>query len=83
MILPQKHIKLSESLFALGGFVINEIKLDEKITVDELWIKINLKLKKDKRKLISDFTFDNLILSLDYLYLLGLIEIDKEGRITK
>jgi len=83
MILPQKHIKLSESLFALGGLVINEIQLDEKMTIDELWIKINLKLKKDKRKLISDFTFDNLILSLDYLYLLGLIEIDKEGRITK
>ncbi len=41
MILPKKHIKLSESLFALGAVVLEQI--DNPKTIDEIWDNISQK----------------------------------------
>lgn len=75
MILPKKHIKLSESLFAIGAVILKE--LNEPKTVDEIWeVIIN-------NKLISRVSFDNLILTLDYLYTVDLLQMNDEGRIFR
>lgn len=77
MILPKKHIKLSESLFALGALVLEQI--DNTKTVDEIWESIS-----QKQDIISVANnFDSLVLALDYLFSIGIITLDKKGGITK
>jgi len=75
MILPKKHIKLSESLFALGAVILSE--LDKPKSVDEIWLKVK------ESKVVKVNNFDNLILTLDYLYLLSFVRLDDEGSIVK
>jgi len=79
MILPAKHIKLSESLFGLGGFLLNLIK--KPITVDELWILFSE--FNNTPTYPSYHSFDNFILCIDYLYMIGIIKVDQEGRLSK
>lgn len=76
MILPTKHIRFSESLLGIGGVLINLI--DSPKTVDELWNRIQ---KEKKWKFISKISFDDLLMTLGYLYLIGLVELDKNGKI--
>lgn len=74
MILPQKHISLSESMYGFGAMVIGLI--EGNMTVDELW---------EKYKRISEsgnssrHGFDSFILVLDYLFLIGAIDLDDSG----
>lgn len=77
MILPKKHIKLSESLFALGALVLEQI--DSPKTVDEIWD--NISQKQDIISAVNNF--DNLLLTLDYLFSLGIITLNQKGGITK
>ena len=77
MILPKKHIKLSESLFALGALILEQIDVPK--TVDEIWDSIS-----QKQDIISAAnSFDNLLLTLDYLFSLGIITLNQKGGITK
>lgn len=72
MILPTKHIKLSNSLLNLGAILLNNI--DGKYTVTLLWDKT--------RKLPEVRTFEKFTLGLDLLFMLGLVEF-KEGLIAR
>ena len=38
MLLPHKHIRFSNSLVAIAGYIRTII--DEPISIDELWIKV-------------------------------------------
>jgi hypothetical protein len=75
MILPQKHIKLSESLFALAAYVLKFSK--KPITVDRLWDKFQ-KLNNTP-ELPAYHEMDNLILAVEFLYTIGLIDMNDEG----
>lgn len=46
MILPQKHIKLSESLFAVGAIILSLLKNSK--DVDELWEEVQRLICEDK-----------------------------------
>jgi len=64
MILPDKHIRLSNSLISLGATLLRNIT--GKQTVSLLW---------DKVRLLPDVkTFERFTLGLDMLYILGIIE---------
>lgn len=76
MILPKKQIKLSESLFALGAVILSNIKRNT--SLDQIW-EIVSSQKDSKVK----FTFDSFILTLDYLYTIGSIDIDEKGDIFR
>ena len=78
MIMPSKHIELSESLIGLGAFVVSII--EKPITIDECWNILNKKFIETKiiRKRHS---FDTLVLTIDMLYMLGLIEINEKGEL--
>jgi len=78
MLLPSKHLKISESLFGLGAYLLKYIG-DEPQTIDQLWFKVS-KQNQSKRS-FSYHGFDNLILALNYLFMIGAIEINKEGEI--
>jgi len=79
MILPQKHIKLSESVFGLGGFLLN--LLNSPKDIDKLWAEYEKGVKKGNFKKMH--TFDNFLLSLDFLFIIGAINISQEGKLKK
>lgn len=77
MILPEKHIKVSESLFALGGYVLKQLERPK--TVDAIWLeyaKIN-----DTVLFPAYHSFDNLVLAIDFLFAIGAVNITKTGEI--
>lgn len=65
MIFPSKHISLVNSLLGIGSIILDS--LDQPISLNKLWPKINNQ--------INTLTFDKFILSLDFLFILGLISI--------
>ena len=69
MILPKKQLSLSESLFGFGAFLLQQ--LDTPTTVDDLW--------EYYKKYLIKFTFDQFIMALDYLYIIGAIKQDERG----
>lgn len=78
MILPSKYIKINESIFGLGG-VILEILGKKSMDVEELWqLYLDFAVKVHE-----DFTqrFDDFILALNYLYMIGAVCINKKGKI--
>lgn len=78
MILPTKHIKLSESLLGFGGTLLSLLTKPQ--SVDELWYTYSEANKKYKI-LPAYHNFENLVLALDYLYLIGAVKIDNEEKI--
>lgn len=80
MVFPTKHIKISESLFGLGSFVLSIIKNESKaITIDNIWNEYAKLSTKSDFKLNPNI--DQLILVIDYLYLIGAIDSNINGEI--
>nr|DAL72991.1 MAG TPA: hypothetical protein [Caudoviricetes sp.]DAS48340.1 MAG TPA: hypothetical protein [Caudoviricetes sp.] len=75
MILPKKQLSLNESFFGFGGFLLQQ--LSEPMTIDELW-----EYYKDSytnKKYPVKFSFDQYIMTLDYLFIIGAIKKDEKG----
>lgn len=75
MILPKKQVSINESFFGFGGFLLQQ--LSKPMTVDELWgfYKDSYSNKKYPVK----FSFDQYIMALDYLFIIGAIKKNEEG----
>lgn len=78
MVFPTKHIKISESLFGLGSCIISIIKNSPK-TVEKIWSEYNKINNTDNFP--ANHGFDNIILAIDYLYLIELIDLNENGEI--
>jgi len=78
MLVPAKHINFSESLLGFGSYVLKN--LDNPKTVDELWHKYQLDI--EKKEYYSNHSFDNLMLTIIFLFSIGSID-EKNGRIEK
>ncbi len=78
MILPSKHIRISESLLGLGAYLLSYLK-DGPKTIDQLWFKVSK--QNETKKAFAYHGFDNVILTLNYLYIIGAIDINSEGLI--
>lgn len=77
MILPEKHIKLSESLLGLGGYVLK--LLDKPRTIDDIWREYS---KVNNTNMFPAYHgFDNLILAVDFLFTVGAVDIMRSGEI--
>ncbi|MFZ3077176.1 MAG: ABC-three component system middle component 6 [Candidatus Aenigmatarchaeota archaeon] len=72
MILPTKHIKLSNSLLSVGATLLRHIEADQ--TVTSLWNETHL-LPEIK-------TFERFTLGLDFLFMLGIIDF-KDGLLAR
>lgn len=79
MILPDKHIRLSESILGLSSFVLG--LMDKPLAVDEVWQRLQPKINTDE--LPAHHSFDNFLLSLDLLFALGLINTNTFGLLEK
>lgn len=77
MIFPAKHIRLSESLIGLSAFVLKF--LDNPKGIEQLWGE--LKQINNSSYLPANHSYDNFLLTLDYLYLVGVVDVNKNGQI--
>ncbi len=79
MLMPAKHIRLAESLIGLGSFVLDALPSPR--TIDELWNEfqgIN-----NTRRFPAYHSFENLVLAVDFLFIIGAIDEDREGRLAR
>lgn len=73
MILPNKYIEPSQSLFYLGAITINIIK-EKRIGLVDLWISFKNSTKEK-------FSYTKFLQTLVYLYGVGIISYTREGEI--
>ncbi|VVH56122.1 ABC-three component system middle component 6 [Bathymodiolus azoricus thioautotrophic gill symbiont] len=78
MILPTKHINFSQSLLGLGSYVL--LQLQSPKSIDELWEKYEVDY--ENRIYLAKHSFDNLIMTLLFLYSIGSV-LEKDGVIKK
>ncbi len=78
MIFPSKHLRISESLFGLGAYLLSYLK-DGPQTIDHLWFRVSK--QNNSKKSFAYHGFDNVILALNYLFIIGAININSEGEV--
>lgn len=78
MIMPKKHISLSESYIGFGAIVLEILTLP--MTVDDCWKKIQ-KHYIGKGLISAKNSFDSLVLTLDLLFALNIVEINERGEV--
>lgn len=79
MVLPDKHIGFSESLLGLGSFVLDTLSSPKNI--DALWQ--DLKTSQTIDNMFTSHNFENLVLSVDILFAIGLVTINDNGHLVK
>lgn len=75
MILPKKQLSVSESFFGFGAFLLEKLK--SPTSIDDLWQ--HYKDSYANKKYIVKFSFDQYIVTLDYLYMIGAIKESEKG----
>ena len=70
MLLPDKHIEFGESLVGLGTYVLGCLK--SPATLDQIWAKFQLSIKRDEYP--AAHSFDNIVLAVDLLFAIGAVE---------
>lgn len=78
MILPKKQLSIEESFWGFGGFLLQQLK--KPMLVDELWECYKEFYSNGKYSV--RFSFDQFIMALDYLYIIGAIKKDERGKIS-
>lgn len=78
MLMPSKHINFSESLLGFGCYVLKN--LDTPKGIDELWKNYQLDYTNDLY--VAKHSFDNLILTIAFLHLIGAV-LEKDGEVIK
>ena len=71
---------MSESIFGLGGFVLSLLNTPK--TFDKCWEELNKKYI-DKNIIKKKHTLDTFILTIDFLYMIGSVDINEGGEIYK
>ena len=78
-LLPEKHVRMSESLIGLGSIVLSSLKSGPK-DLDAIWAFV----KEDatvRRSVNGSITFDVVVLAVDLLFAIGAIQMNGEGAI--
>ena len=70
-----KHIKLCESIIGLGGYILS--LLTKPRTVEDIWFEFEKVNNKDEFPAYHDF--ENFILTIDFLYMIGAVSFDIKG----
>lgn len=78
MILPNKDIELSLNYIGISALILSALK-NYKIAVEILWEKEVQVLKKYKLKEMP--TLQKFVYVLYFMYIVGIINYDNEGRI--
>lgn len=78
MILPTKHTHFSESLLGFGAYLLK--KTDSIKSIDSLWNEYQNDMSK--KQYTAKHSFDNLLLTLVFLHLIGAVE-EKDGGVVR
>ncbi|AOL96522.1 MULTISPECIES: ABC-three component system middle component 6 [Bacillus] len=78
MILPNKYVPNSESLIGLGALILNVLG-KKSIPLDKLWKLFEKKYISDK--LNNPPTYQKFILTLNLMFMVGMIQYTDEGEI--
>lgn len=76
-ILPQKHVRNSESLLGLGAITLASIQ-DEPKNLDRLWADLK-ESEFIKQRAHGSIPLDNVILAVDFLFAVGAVTLNSEG----
>lgn len=79
MVLPDKHIRFSESLLGLGALVLESLNVPKNI--DALWDE--LRSRMGDNEFPARHSFDNLVLAVDILFAVGAITLNRSGRLVR
>lgn len=79
MLLPDKHITLSQSILGLGAFVLEAVSAPK--TIDELWQ--SLVEVRNTAVFPAYHSFDNLIAAICFLHLIGAIDVSADARLRR
>jgi hypothetical protein len=72
MLLPQKHLRLSDSIIGLASYLLET--LDSPTSIDNIWLKFQK--VSGTSKFPAYHPFENFILALDFLFLISVIRED-------
>lgn len=75
MILPKKQLSMNESFFGFGAFLMKYIIIP--ISIDELWKQYKEEYNEERYPV--KFSFDQFIMVLNYLYIIGAITLNERG----
>ena len=78
MVLPRKHIKLSESLIGVAAFILDQ-NLNNPISIDDLWDELRVYMQDGRFPRMH--SIDDLVLAIDILYALGFVDGDLQGKV--
>jgi hypothetical protein len=79
MLLPSKHIRLSESILGIGALVLEA--LNEPMTLDAL--KTSLDARVEREQLSSQPSLEMLVLALNFLFAVSAITTNDNGAIAR
>ena len=79
-LLPEKHVRLNETILGLGALVLGQ--LSEAKTLDELWEGLK-ELRTRKKTIPERIGFEDLILTVDFLFALRMIDLSEEGDLSR
>lgn len=79
MILPTKHIALSESIIGLAGYLLTLLK-EGSCSIDMIWNRLT-NPKNDVEVYFTRHSIDNVVLAIDLLFMMRVVDINDEGKI--
>jgi hypothetical protein len=79
VLLPDKHLKLSESVIGLAGLVLSDIS--KPTWFDALWMRVQEKTGTPDWPAVHGV--ENFVLSLCFLYSVGAIDVTQNGELVR
>lgn len=79
MILPSKHIALSESIIGLAGYLLTLLK-GGSFSIDMIWNRLT-NPKDNVEACFARHSIDNVVLAIDLLFMMKVVDINDEGKI--
>ena len=79
MLLPNKYIKNSQSIIVLSGIIASIISFN-KYSIDELWDRFQIH-NGELNVCPYKHSIKNVILALNFLYVIGKVDIDNDSRV--
>jgi hypothetical protein len=78
MIVPTKHTNFSESLLGFGSYILAQLESPK--SIDSLWS--NYQKDYNKKLYYAKHSFDNLLLTIVFLYSVGVVE-EQDGVVNR
>jgi hypothetical protein len=79
MLMPDKHIRLCESILGLAAFILQSLSAPK--TLDTLWD--DLQIARSNGNFPAYHTIDNLAISVSFLYAIDAIRDTGNGTLAK